>query len=198
MSTKSHIRCGMELSVLFVKFDSLALRLLDATHFVAGIMLTPKCADNDQTCKSDVYLTRNGYGFQKFIYTPDMCKIGLAIQSVTTGVNRLHGYPDEVDIVKIDATPREIDLVQEMCVYLANSQIPYNEWDKMVHTFNLVYTVDDSVNIFEAKSLHTSQAVVLILRGCLDKSNPIRVGLNQVNSRTMYSTKLHRILLAFV
>lgn len=176
----------MSVSVLFFKnSESGGIdRLLDCTLIMSGILI------KKDDVYMDLYISMLGSPFAKFKY--ETCATGVTLTSST---EIYFFYKSQEVIVDIDTTEDERQKVTELCDACCKLKRGYNYWDKFISTYlPLVPIIKADVDIFSAPSLHTSQAVMLILRASLQPDHPICVSLMGINSRGMYSTCLHRIL----
>ncbi len=170
-------------SILFFKHvDSGGLdRLLDCTFIVTGILV------KSEACTADLYISMTGIGFKKYTYSES----GLFVTLTSLSDTFYFCKSQEVQ-VKISASHDELNRIIELCDACCKLKRGYNYWDKFVSTF---LPLESDVDIFSAPTLHSSQAVVLILRASLDSDHRLQNALTGVNSRSMYSTLLHRVLI---
>lgn len=89
---------------------------------------------------------------------------------------------DEEEKLKLRATC-------EACVLVKK---PFNMQDVVLMCVPLLSLKELSID--EAPTLNNSQAMVLFLRGCLDKENPLRKALEGLNSRQTYMDDLYERL----
>lgn len=71
----------------------------------------------------------------------------------------------------------------------------YNVFDRVLSAVVPFYAPVDDADIYDASSLHSAQAVVLILRSVLDANHAIRQRLQNLNSRTTTPERLRDDLL---
>jgi len=83
----------------------------------------------------------------------------------------------------------EDDMVMRTCDACSQSYIPYNRWDTALSSV-LPARWTSEVDLFHAPTLHAAQAVVLVLRECLDPGNPVLRALQGVNSRSANARQL--------
>lgn len=100
------------------------------------------------------------------------------------------GLTDEhYTFLALPTTLSEDDMVMRTCDACSQSYIPYNRWDTALTTL-LPARWTSEVDLFHAPTLHAAQAVVLILRECLDQGSPILRALQGVNSRSVKAAQL--------
>lgn len=93
------------------------------------------------------------------------------------------------DFLFVDVTSEELRKISELCEACVNSKKPYNTRDMVLCTLPLRKPREKS--IFEAESLFCSQAMILILRSCLDREHPLQTILSKVHSRTTTPSQLY-------
>lgn len=96
------------------------------------------------------------------------------------------------DFLFVDVTQEELRKVSELCEACAQSKKPYNTKDMVLCTLPLRSPREK--DIFEAESLFCSQAMILILRSCLDKEHPLQTILSNTHSRTTTPSQLYTLL----
>ena len=102
-------------------------------------------------------------------------------------------YGDEYhDFLSLPVTPEELFRISMACEACVESKIPYNTSDMVLCTMPLRNPTER--DLYSSKSLFCSQAIVLLLRSCLDKDNKLQEPLAFVNSRTVTPTRLYEIL----
>jgi hypothetical protein len=97
------------------------------------------------------------------------------------------------DFLRIDVDAAEYDKLWRTCEALVLCKIPYNTTDVILSIVPLRSPVDRPLD--KCKSLFCSQAMVLILRSCLEKDHAVAGALNGVNSRVVSPTALFDLLL---
>lgn len=85
--------------------------------------------------------------------------------------------------------------IYNLCIACYSVHKDYNVMDRALCSVVPFYAPVDDVDIYEASSLHSAQAVVLILRSCLDSNHDIRQRILTMNSRTTTPEKLRDDLL---
>ena len=95
------------------------------------------------------------------------------------------------DFLNIDVSEEELYLISKTCEACASCKIPYNTSDMVLSV--LPFRSPTEPTISTCNSLFCSQAVVLILRGCLGKEHPILNHLH-MNSRTVTPSQLYTAL----
>lgn len=96
------------------------------------------------------------------------------------------------DFLQINASPKEIFLIKQTCDAHVEVKTPYNLKDMVLSI--LPGRNPTEIPISDAKTLFCSQAMVLILRSCLEKEHPVVKALEHTNSRTVSPTQLFQIL----
>ena len=96
------------------------------------------------------------------------------------------------DFLFVDVTPEEIRKISETCEACAESKIQYNTRDMVLCVVPLRRPREKS--LFEAGPLFCSQAMILILRTCLNPEHPLQSVLENVHSRTTTPSQLYTVL----
>jgi hypothetical protein len=96
------------------------------------------------------------------------------------------------DFLRIDVTAAELERVSNTCETCADSAIPYNHTDMVLSVVPLRSPTEK--DLFNAKTLFCSQAMVLILRECLEPIHPVQLPLCELNSRTVTPSQLYERL----
>jgi hypothetical protein len=99
---------------------------------------------------------------------------------------------DTHDFIFIDVTPGELLKISQTCEACAQSRINYNTRDMVLCL--VPFRCPHEKTLFETKTLYCSQAVILILRSCLDPEHPLQCVLKEINSRTTTPSQLHSVL----
>jgi hypothetical protein len=167
----------MSVHIVFEKAaDNSIKRLIQAltgTHVHTELVVTTTSPDPP-------YITRTAYTAyvkENFSSTPE------------------HEFPysdDTHDFLQIYASNDEIDLIKNTCDTRVRVPTPYNYKDMILSIVPLRNPVEK--DIFNAKTLFCSQAVVLILRSCLDPTHPVVHSLKNFNSRTINPEQLFAAL----
>ncbi len=99
---------------------------------------------------------------------------------------------DTHDFLFLDVTLEELRKISETCEACAESKIQYNTRDMVLSILPLRKPTEK--DLFQAGPLFCSQAIILILRTCLDPENPLQSILSTINSRTTTPSQLHAAL----
>ena len=106
---------------------------------------------------------------------------------------RAFQFTDEThDFLQIPVSVEDIELIRLTCETHAQLETRYNLKDMILSIIPL--RAPKEITIFEAKSLFCSQAMVLILRGCLRPEHSVVEALKDVNSRTISPAHLFAVL----
>lgn len=92
------------------------------------------------------------------------------------------------DFLFIDATPEELSKISETCEACVESKKSYNTKDMVLCL--LPMRMPKEKTIFEADSLFCSQAIILILRSCLNQEHPLQTVLHSIHSRKTTPSQL--------
>ena len=102
----------------------------------------------------------------------------------------------EVDFLLLSVDEEETRRLRGTCEACVRVQMPYNMSDLVLMLVPL--REPKEVPFEEAKCLNHAQAVVVMLRGCLERGNPlVAKGLEGVNSRKVLLSVLYERLLPF-
>ena len=102
-------------------------------------------------------------------------------------------FADEThDILQIKASAQEIEDIRLACETHVELKTPYNLKDMILSVLPGRNPNDKS--IYKVKTLFCSQAMVLILRHCLEENHPVRKVLDPMNSRMTTPTQLYNLL----
>lgn len=96
------------------------------------------------------------------------------------------------DFLHIETEASETRRMWETCEVCSLTKIPYNLRDMVLSV--VPFRSPTERDLFTSKTLFCSQAMVLILRACLDKNHPLQVPLATLNSRVVTPTQLFRAL----
>ena len=99
------------------------------------------------------------------------------------------------DFLQIPVSEDEIYRISKACEACTESRIPYNTRDMVFSQIPLRNPTER--DLFHSPSLFCSQAVVLILRSCLDENHILQPLLFSVNSRTVTPSQLYELLRPF-
>ena len=86
-----------------------------------------------------------------------------------------------LDCLLLDLDMEEMRKVRATCEACAQSVKPFNLYDVVMML--VPFWVPEEIPLYEAKTLNNTQALILILRECLNEENPLRKALEGMNSR---------------
>jgi hypothetical protein len=102
-------------------------------------------------------------------------------------------YDDEShDFLSLSVTAEELYRIHTACEACVESKIPYNTSDMLFSPIPLRNPTER--DIYHCKTLFCSQAMVLVLRSCLDPGHELQGPLSTVNSRTITPSHLYELL----
>ena len=78
------------------------------------------------------------------------------------------------------------------CEACVESKIPYNTADMVMSQMPLPHPKDK--DLFHSRALFCSQALVLVLRECLEPEHPLQTHLAAINSRTISPSQVFEVL----
>ena len=105
----------------------------------------------------------------------------------------LLAYADSThDFLQVYASAEEIDKIKKTCESRVQVKTPYNLKDMVLSIIPLRNPTEK--DIFHVNTLFCSQAMVLILRSCLNPTHPVINSLKQFNSRTINPEQLYKAL----
>ena len=93
------------------------------------------------------------------------------------------------DFLFIDVSQEELTKISETCEACVLSKKPYNTKDMVLCLVPL--RTPREKDIFEADSLFCSQAMILILRSCLNQEHPLQATLHCMHSRKTTPSQLY-------
>ena len=96
------------------------------------------------------------------------------------------------DFFHVTSSPEEHDRVLRTCRACVRAKLRYNYHD--VFLFNVPFRSPIDKGLFEVETLHDAQAAILILRECLDASNPVLCVVKALHSRTTMCCQLYDAL----
>lgn len=99
------------------------------------------------------------------------------------------------DFLHVETSPAETKRVWDTCEVCTITRIPYNYSDMVLSVVPLRSPTER--DIFTCRTLYCSQAMVLILRACLEKTHPLQAPLAAINSRVVTPTQLFTALEPF-
>ena len=102
-------------------------------------------------------------------------------------------YGDDThDFLSLSVSPDELHRIRTACEACVQSKIPYNTTDMIFSQLPLRSPTER--DLYHCKALFCSQAMVLMLRSCLDHDHELQGPLATVNSRTVSPSRLHEVL----
>jgi len=99
---------------------------------------------------------------------------------------------DTHDFLCVPVSAEELDRIAKSCEACVRSKKPYNTQDMVLSQIPLRNPTDK--DLFHSPALFCSQAVVLVLRACLNIDHDLHPHLAVVNSRTISPSNLHAVL----
>ena len=99
---------------------------------------------------------------------------------------------DSHDFLSLPVTAEELYRIRTACEACVKSKVPYNTRDMFFSQIPLRNPTER--DIYHCKSLFCSQAMVLVLRSCLDPDHELQGPLAMVNSRTTTPSHLYDLL----
>jgi len=201
-TSKTQVKSSeVSLYIVFWRETFTLAHYVDRLHEFCGILIGNE--DKNGAHNGILYIMYNRFG--KYIYNEE------SIGTLVYLDEFLQFHESMQDFVKINASPLQINQVYEICENCCNFNYRCNFSDKLLGVFNSIYpfmhTFEDR-DIYTAKTLHTTQAVLLILKSGLYCSNydeedgdgktssdkTVYEKIKDLNSRTVYSTQLYRAL----
>ena len=102
-------------------------------------------------------------------------------------------YEDQShDFLSVRVSCDELKRISDTCEACVETRVPYNTSDMLFSIIPLRNPKEKT--IFQAKSLFCSQAIVLVLRTCLETTHPLQADLAPINSRTITPSQLYSVL----
>jgi len=102
-------------------------------------------------------------------------------------------YSDDChDFLSLSVSPDELYRIRKACEACVQSKIPYNTTDMVLSQLPLRNPTER--DLYHCKTLFCSQAMVLMLRSCLDPDHELQGPLAAVNSRTVSPSRLYEVL----
>ena len=106
---------------------------------------------------------------------------------------RNFGFSDSThDFLQVAASVDEMERIKNTCESRVEVRTPYNLKDMVLSIVPFRQPVEK--DIFAVKTLFCSQAMVLILRSCLEPEHPVIHALKPYNSRTISPSQLYTAL----
>ena len=99
---------------------------------------------------------------------------------------------DSHDFLSLSVSPEELYRIRLACEACVKSKIPYNTTDMFLSQLPLRNPTER--DLYQSKSLFCSQAMVLVLRSCLDPDHELQGPLAMINSRTISPSHLYQTL----
>ena len=96
------------------------------------------------------------------------------------------------DFLQIPVSTDELQRICETCEACVETKVPYNTHDMVLSQVPLRNPTEH--DLFHSPTLFCSQAVILILRSCLDDVHSLQPFLSTVNSRTITPSQLYDLL----
>ena len=201
-SSKTQIKSSeVSLYIVFWRETLPLAHYVDCLHDFCGILIGNE--DENGTHCGTLYIMYHRFG--KYSYREESMGTLVCLDEF------LQFHESMQDFVKINASPLQIHQVSEICETCCDFNYRCNFSDKLLGVFDSFYpfmhTLEDH-DIYTAKTLHTAQAVLLILQSGLYCSNydeddgdgktssgkTIYEKIKDLNGRTVYSTQLYRAL----
>lgn len=96
------------------------------------------------------------------------------------------------DFLHVTNAPEEHDRILRTCRACVQTRLRYNYHDVLL--LNVPFRTPMEKGLFEVKTLHDAQAAILVLRECLDASNPLLAVVQALHSRTTMCCQLYDAL----
>ena len=122
--------------------------------------------------KLTLYGTRQGRCFSRFQNRADL----------------FHNVEGKLDLLLPDVDAQTIDVIYRTCEALVEAKVPFSTQDFLL--MSLQFNGPERP-LFECRTLHDSQAVILVLRECLPKDHELLGVLTAFNSRQTYPETLY-------
>ena len=100
---------------------------------------------------------------------------------------------DYHDFLRVQVDDTEYDRLWRTCEACVECKIPYNTRDMVLSVVPLRNPVERPLD--QCRTLFCSQAMVLIMRSCLEEAHDVAGALRGVNSRVVSPTALYGLLL---
>jgi hypothetical protein len=124
-----------------------------------------------------LFHTCSGSEFGKYLLNPTPTQLGRLAITPLPSYNNSRG----VEFLALNLTEDETRRMYETCQAFVRLRIPFNLKD---YAFRyMLFHTPPEINLFELKKMSDAQAVILFLRECLDKENPIIESIKSLNSR---------------
>ena len=94
-----------------------------------------------------------------------------------------------IEFLMLSIDEEETRKIRATCEAFAKTHKPFNMKDVLL--IHVPFREPVEISIFDAQTLNNTQAVILILRECLNQDNPLRVGLDGLNSRKTFMSDLY-------
>ncbi len=94
-----------------------------------------------------------------------------------------------LDILKLPVKDEDVEKLYKTCEACAQSKIPFNFMD--LYLIHLPFREIEDIPLFKTKSLNNAQAIILILRECLESEHPLRVAVAGLHSRKTFMGTLY-------
>ena len=199
-SSKTQVKSSeVSLYIVFWRETFTLAHYVDRFHKFCGILIGNE--DENGTHFGTLYIMY--HRFAKYSYREESMGTLVCLDEL------LQFHESMQDFVKINASPLQINQVSEICENCCNFNYRCNFSDKLLGVFDSFYPFMHTLDhdIYTAKTLHTAQAVLLILKSGLYCSNydeddgdgkasakAVYDQIKDLNGRTVYSTQLYRAI----
>ena len=104
-------------------------------------------------------------------------------------VSKLRECGIVIEFLLLSIDEEETRKMRATCEACVQTHKPFNLNDVML--MHVPFREPEEISIFDAQTLNNTQAMILILRECLNQDNPLRVGLEGLNSRKAFMASLY-------
>ena len=104
----------------------------------------------------------------------------------------LQGFMKDYDTLKLNLSADERERLLKTCKACVVAKKRYNYRDVLL--YNVPFRDPVELSLFQTETLHDTQAVILILRECLNAGNPLVKVLSSIHSRTTMPSLLYETL----
>ena len=94
-----------------------------------------------------------------------------------------------IDFLMLSIDEEETRKIRATCEACVQTHKPFNMKDVLL--MHVPFQEPEEISIYDAQTLNNTQAMILILRECLNQDNPLRVGLEGMNSRKTFMASLY-------
>ena len=95
----------------------------------------------------------------------------------------------ETEFLMLSVDEEEARKIRALCEACAATHKPFNLHDKIMNM--MPFWNPEEISIFNAATINNTQAIILILRECLNPDNPLKLGLNGLHSRMAFLENLY-------